>query len=173
MRSSEQKAMNSHFHDSVFILTSGCQLQLNCRETSVGGRTNHKREELRDATNQEVPNTKRVKNQSGTRITNPCNVSPVAGSVITGHLSVRHSRLFVHAGRSGGRVWYLYIYPRWPPTCYWNRNSQHTHKLLPLSSTPNSLTCTLAGEIWQTRFMCTQLNLLWENQFWCLIECTS
>ena len=30
---------------------------------------------------------------------------------------------FCPHGKKRGRVWYLYIYPRWPPTtCYWNRN---------------------------------------------------
>ena len=78
-------------------------------EAFVGGRTNREKEMVR----RHKSGSGKVTNQEWTWITNPCNVSPVAGSVITGHLSVRHSRLFVPR-RSGGRVWYLYIYLRWP-----------------------------------------------------------
>ena len=95
----------------------------------------------------------KVTNQSATRITNPCNVSPVAGSVITGHLSVRHSRLFVR-GRSGGRVWYLYIYPPSP---------QH---VIEMETHNSSQTFTMLSGFWISFFSSEgspTLKVLWKT----------
>ena len=99
-----------YFHLGLWLRISiFSTLPVKIAEAFVGGRTNREKEMVR----RHKSGSGKVTNQEWTWITNPCNVSPVAGSVITGHLSVRHSRLFVPR-RSGGRVWYLYIYLRWP-----------------------------------------------------------
>ena len=99
-----------YFHLGLWLRFSiYSTLPVKIAEAFVGGRTNREKEMVR----RHKSGSGKVTNQEWTWITNPCNVSPVAGSVITGHLSVRHSRLFVPR-RSGGRVWYLYIYLRWP-----------------------------------------------------------
>ena len=130
----------------IQISTSGYELFCN-REFSVGCQMNQEKAMVRCYKS----GSGKVTNQSATRITNPCNVSPVAGSVITGHLSVRHSRLFVRR-RSGGRVWYLYIYPPSP---------QH---VIEMETHNSSQTFTMLSGFWFCSFS-TKGSPTWK-MFW-------